>query len=452
MTPTLSQVRSYKTDHLTTAAKFWTSTADTWETVFNRVRLETHEMGWQGMAAEAAMQASHDDWQHVIGHSDDLRGAASTATHAAQELAGAHREVLDTVGDIQNQGFAVGEDWSVTDQITGSSGARAARIALAQQLSDALRSKVAAFLKREESTGTDLTRSAATLGKVGFSTAHGAVQGVDLKRDGGPDSTDQIAPWDTPGGTTPGGSTFLPQYEQRLTAPPAQAAPGPPMPVPPPPGPPAPIDSPACRDKLGEAERERERRLGGSILKGAVIGGVGGAIAGMASVGFLVPSPAAAWEVSAPTSTRPPSRTHCLRSASNEHLHTCGPHRCHGDWDFSRHPVSRQSQIMVGDGGCVDDTAAGVRGARRQRLARAPLRCIRHCLVGHRCGRHGLRATADATPRREAAEIANSLLALIVLCISFLLGLVLPGRYRIPILHKAFPPARSLHLRLELRG
>jgi hypothetical protein len=52
------------------------------------------------------------------------------------------------------------------------------------------------------------------------------------------------------------------------------------MPVPPPPGPPAPIDSPACRDKLGEAERERERRLGGSILKGAVIGGVGGAIAG----------------------------------------------------------------------------------------------------------------------------------------------------------------------------
>jgi hypothetical protein len=173
MTPTLSQVQSYKTDHLTTAARFWTSTADTWETVFNRVRLDTHEMGWQGMAAEVAMHASHDDWQHVIGHSDTLRDAASTAARAAQELAGAQRQVLDTVDEIQNQGFAVGEDFSVTDRTTGNTGARAARMALAQQLSAELRSKVAAFLTREESTGLDLTRSAASLGKVGFSTAHG---------------------------------------------------------------------------------------------------------------------------------------------------------------------------------------------------------------------------------------------------------------------------------------
>jgi hypothetical protein len=37
--PTLSQVQSYNTNHLTTAAGFRSSAADTWETVFNRVRL-----------------------------------------------------------------------------------------------------------------------------------------------------------------------------------------------------------------------------------------------------------------------------------------------------------------------------------------------------------------------------------------------------------------------------
>ena len=59
MTPTLSQVQAWSTDHLTDAAGSWTRAATLWEGSFTQLSRQVGAPGgtpWLGAAADAAQQ------------------------------------------------------------------------------------------------------------------------------------------------------------------------------------------------------------------------------------------------------------------------------------------------------------------------------------------------------------------------------------------------------------
>lgn len=168
MIPTQPELRAYSTDHLTDGARHWENTADNWEAVYVRVRNGLHSIGWEGDAADAAMVASHTDLSKVLGHVDHLRATAKLATQAADELRSAQRDILNTVADINDQGFDVGADWTVTDhrQSDIRSYSAVTRQVQAQTYATELGTKVAAFMTQEVGTAAQLSTAAATLATV----------------------------------------------------------------------------------------------------------------------------------------------------------------------------------------------------------------------------------------------------------------------------------------------
>ena len=134
MTPTLSQVRNWDTEHLTAAADHWTKTATVWEDRFTRYATHVNNPGgtpWEGTAADAAQQRAHSDRMTVIGLADQLHDASAIARSGAVEIAEACRLVLRSVDAAERAGFTVGEDFSVIDRHVYNMRAAAARQAQA---------------------------------------------------------------------------------------------------------------------------------------------------------------------------------------------------------------------------------------------------------------------------------------------------------------------------------
>ncbi|MGD9516872.1 hypothetical protein JN086_27435 [Mycolicibacterium austroafricanum] len=120
--PTLSQVKSWDTDHLSQAATFWRSTAEMWESSFDRVAREMPapgESAWSGSGADAAERRAASDQLTVRDVADDVRVAAAAADAAVADLESAKRSVLLAVGDAEAQGFVVSEDLSVVSRQAG---------------------------------------------------------------------------------------------------------------------------------------------------------------------------------------------------------------------------------------------------------------------------------------------------------------------------------------------
>lgn len=70
MAVTLSQIRSWSTDHLTNAAGYWTQTADRWEDTFLTMRNQSHAITWQGAGGDALRQRTGADLTLVSGKAD----------------------------------------------------------------------------------------------------------------------------------------------------------------------------------------------------------------------------------------------------------------------------------------------------------------------------------------------------------------------------------------------
>lgn len=66
--PSLSQIRSWDTDHLLDAVTAWRTTADRWEEAFSQVASHMPAPGgvpWQGTAGNAALSRAIADGQQV---------------------------------------------------------------------------------------------------------------------------------------------------------------------------------------------------------------------------------------------------------------------------------------------------------------------------------------------------------------------------------------------------
>ncbi|BBZ45431.1 hypothetical protein [Mycobacterium parmense] len=263
MAATLSQIRAWSTEHLVDAAAYWTQTADRWEDAFLTMRNQSHALTWHGVGGDALRRRTGADLSVVSGKADQLRQAAGIARNGAGEIGAAQRRVLYGVEDAESAGFSVGEDLSVTDSRSTSPAERATREAQAQAFAADIRLRAEQLDGADAKVAGQLTAAAGDVGNGGFaqnpdpvaqppatgrngaqsqastnggqSAAPGSRNGVQLvdftQGNAAGTNPPPFAPWDTPNGTPPPPEpSFIPQYEQAITAPPAAPPPGAPMP------------------------------------------------------------------------------------------------------------------------------------------------------------------------------------------------------------------------------
>ncbi|WP_431238139.1 hypothetical protein ACQ86B_26720 [Mycolicibacterium aichiense] len=194
--PTLSQVRSWDTDHLTQAATHWTAVATVWEDNFTQLSQQIRTPGgtpWMGKAAEAAQQQTYDDRLKVVGWADQLHNASAAAKTGAQQIEAARNAVLTAVSTAQQAGFTVGEDFRVSSRVTGDPAFLAARRGQAEALAADIRARVGELIAADAHVATTVTTAAEGLGGATFPESgdgSGGVSALD-NRTGERDATDK---------------------------------------------------------------------------------------------------------------------------------------------------------------------------------------------------------------------------------------------------------------------
>lgn len=173
MIPTQSALRAYDTSHLTEHAAHWRDLAARRRSVVGTINAQANSLDWVGQGDEA-MKASMQ--RHLSTAEDEaalLDSAAQTAEGGASVLHQQQHSILSGVDQARQSGFAVGEDWSVTDTMyTPGSMGWYARQPTAQTISTDLRTQAGAFAGQEAQVATDVVTSAGDLGGEGAVRGH----------------------------------------------------------------------------------------------------------------------------------------------------------------------------------------------------------------------------------------------------------------------------------------
>src|SRR5436190_9313857 len=112
LAPTLSQVQTWDSKHLTEAATKWDSTATVWGEAFTNLSAQMPSPGgtpWNGPAAEAAQQQAHTDRLTALGLADQLQNALVIARTGAREIDTAKQGALAAGNAARAAGFTVAE-------------------------------------------------------------------------------------------------------------------------------------------------------------------------------------------------------------------------------------------------------------------------------------------------------------------------------------------------------
>ena len=115
---TRADIEAWSTEHLDNAATHWTSTAQEWEGHFTTIHngmLRPGGTTWEGAGADAAAERSWTDLVTVRGAADALHSASEHATNGAGDVAWAKRQALNAIAEAEEDGFTVGQDFSVKD-------------------------------------------------------------------------------------------------------------------------------------------------------------------------------------------------------------------------------------------------------------------------------------------------------------------------------------------------
>ncbi len=160
--PSLSQLLSWPTEHLTGAAEYWQAVGARSYAVANQVWHDALSVDWQGEAADALHTATHADLMTTSAVADRLHEAATVARTGASDLYTARSRMEYAVDDARTAGFDVGEDLSVTDRSSGGSPAqRAARQAQAQTLAGDIRQRAAQLVGLDQQIAGKITAAVA---------------------------------------------------------------------------------------------------------------------------------------------------------------------------------------------------------------------------------------------------------------------------------------------------
>ncbi|BBZ22130.1 alpha/beta hydrolase [Mycolicibacter hiberniae] len=201
--PTLSEVRAASWDHLRASAAAWRNLGRTWESAFTEVHQSSLRPGgtdWTGSGGEAFQDRAYLDLVKIRTPVDTTDTLAGIAERGADAQDGTKSSVLDTVDEIENDNFTVGEDWSVTDRITWYSSAAELeqRELEAEGHRSYLMSKVYKLVLDEDDLSRTLTTASAGLHEFGFGDegADGGAGGVGVRGPGlPPDDPQQFTQW-----------------------------------------------------------------------------------------------------------------------------------------------------------------------------------------------------------------------------------------------------------------
>lgn len=160
--PGLSALLAWPADHLTEAATHWETVAERSYALSHQVWRDAVSVDWRGEAAEALRTVTHADMQTTSAAADQLQAAAREARGGVSDLYAARLQVRYAVQDARQAGFAVGEDLSVTDRISGGSAAqRAARQAAAQAFAGDIRQRAAQLVAIDQQVAGKITAAMA---------------------------------------------------------------------------------------------------------------------------------------------------------------------------------------------------------------------------------------------------------------------------------------------------
>ena len=187
--PGLSALLAWPTEHLTEAATHWETVGERSYGVAHGVWSDALTVDWSGEAAEALRTDTHADVMTTSAVVDQLQSAASVARSGASDLDAARSQMRYAVEDARSAGFEVGEDLSVTDQMSGGSAAQqVARQAAAQAFAGNIGERAAQLVSVDAQVAGKITAAVAGIGSTFPQTppANGQVQAVDnrtLKQD-----------------------------------------------------------------------------------------------------------------------------------------------------------------------------------------------------------------------------------------------------------------------------
>src|SRR5277367_6080041 len=170
--PGLSEVQGLDTTHLREAQKYWSNTGNLWDQVFTEVHEKISTPAgspWIGEAAAAGQERAYIDTIKVRGAAFQLLEAAEVARQGDAQLQARKDEVLDAVRDAQQDGFVVGEDYSVTDRFrSGSAAFRTDRLAEAEEHAALICHRVAALVDTDQELGTPITAATEGIDNLTF--------------------------------------------------------------------------------------------------------------------------------------------------------------------------------------------------------------------------------------------------------------------------------------------
>jgi hypothetical protein len=168
--PSLSQIQSWDTSHLTSAATHWRANATRWEDAATEIYQQMGNPGgriWEGRAAEAAQQRAHDDRMKIIGVADELHAASDLAHEAANELEVAKRRVTSLVAEARASGLTVNDDLSV-EYLDDGSTAAAAKRAKALEFATKIRTGAVQLAALDQRVAAGLTAAASNVTALDF--------------------------------------------------------------------------------------------------------------------------------------------------------------------------------------------------------------------------------------------------------------------------------------------
>jgi hypothetical protein len=180
--PGLSALLAWPTDHLTEAATHWEAVGERSYGVSHRVWRDALTVDWSGEPAEALRTDTHADMMTTSAVVDQLQSAASVARSGASDLDAARSQMRYAVENARSAGFEVGEDLSVTDQMSGGSAAqRVARQAGAQAFAGNIGGRAAQLVSVDAQVAGRITAAVAGVGNTfpQIPPTNGQVRAVD---------------------------------------------------------------------------------------------------------------------------------------------------------------------------------------------------------------------------------------------------------------------------------
>lgn len=167
--PTLSELLSWNTDHLTEGAQYWESTADRWDSAFAEVEQQIRASEWEGEGFDAATERAAADKVKVGTVADQLREGASAARRGASDVSAAQNRLRYLVEDAQDAGFDVYDDYTVESrQTVGTAAEQAALQAQAESFADEIYAGATQLVACDQQVGASVAAAVGQVGELSF--------------------------------------------------------------------------------------------------------------------------------------------------------------------------------------------------------------------------------------------------------------------------------------------